>query len=97
MAARLNLKPYTLNPQVKRKNKALFAALLTEQKAAGTLPSYAVDNGKPYVMPIEMPEFFKNKSNPAPVADRAWVDGLLRACEERMDADKVNSVKFPSC
>jgi hypothetical protein len=40
-------------------------------------------------MPIEMPEFFKNKSNPAPVADRPWVDGLLRACEERMDADKV--------
>lgn len=58
----------------------------------GTLPSYAVDKGKPYVLPIEMPDFFNDKSNLAPVADRAWVDGLLRACEERMDADKVRTL-----
>ena len=34
--------------------------------AAGTLPSYAVDPDKPYILPINM----------TPVADRPWVDGV---------------------
>ena len=65
--------------QVRRKNKILFDALLKQQKEAGFLPSYALDPAKPYVLPISTAE----------VPDKAWADEVLRACEERMDNDKL--------
>ena len=63
------------------KNKALFEALLKQQKAQGTLPAFSVDKAKPYVLPI--------RRAPKGLADKAWADAVLRACEERMDADKL--------
>ena len=65
--------------KVRRNNKILFDALLKQQKEEGRLPAYALDPAKPYVLPINMAE----------VPDKSWADGVLRACEERMDADKL--------
>jgi len=65
--------------QVKHKNRALFDSLLLQQKHDGTLPAYAVDAAKPYLLSIRK----------ADVVTKEWVDKTLEACHERMDSDKL--------